>query len=408
MDPWMRSAVVAALAALCALGCRKGAAPAEPLVIVEPDTDPYGLAPAPDEPEEEASVPEEEVERPDLPRVRRFRAESGETPGLYARWMQVDSKAIVKALGLRSARGLRAGKEYEIELTDANWRLFEQGRAERAEKRWRDFSAEHHVLDYESHRVARGESARAIAKRHGLPWWLLVDANRGIDLRRLHVGEMIRVPVVADGPAPRDERAPTLGSPGEQAPTLLGSPPTQAPEPPEDPRRPMPAAPEPEEEEEEAEDEERDDVDAEEETAPAPEELSTDLVITVKSGETLGLLAGLARIDTGELARVNDLPSPDRVQAGATLVVPIPPEHWAAFLDARAFHEQVRSAVQAYKRRGFKIRKVEIRQGETVSGIAARIGAEEGATPLLNPGVDLDRVLPGQRLRFAVPAGTSP
>lgn len=360
-------------------GCDGDAA--RPLAMASLDTDPYGLQP--EEPADELGVdelapetgpaPVDEIEPVVItgPRERSFRAERGESVGLYATWTGLEEGELLGRLGLRRSRHLRAGRTYTLTLDDERWGRFVEARTERAARRRADYFAERHLGGVFSHTVVRGDSGLGIAKQYDVPLWLLAETNPAIDLYALQPGRMLDIPKVAAGATPGPaNRSPLVAEDGGASarPTPLAAlPPNRAP------------------------------------AAAAPELEGKGLRITIKPGETLGLLSKLAGVRLADLVAANGIGNPDAVHAGAVLRLPIDPDGLPGFLEARQAHEARRKAVRRLGRDGLVERRAQVPRGETPRERAQILGADEAWLEVLNPGVDPDAASRGAVLRFALP-----
>ena len=107
---------------------------------------------------------------------------------------------------------------------------------------------------------------------------------------------------------------------------------------------------------------------------------------TIKPGETLSEIAAKVRIPVAELARANQIADPDRILAGRTLVLP------------------------AKGGGGGASTGYVVKAGDSLSGVAARLGVPEKALADANRIADPDRIKAGQVLMLpaAAPTGTRP
>jgi len=324
------------------------------------------------------ALPNDEQELINHNETRTFelKVQLGETVGDYVSWTQIPAGEWYKMLEIKSARHLQAGRTHTIELTLAQFTSIQTARAERKVNLRERFYSKYHVTGTRTHQVRRGESTSLIAAKAKIPVWLLVEANPDKDIAILYPGMALAVPTIADGPTPASDQlsAEDVNEPSTQP----------APEPePED--VPPPKWSEP---------------------MDLPEQAPV-LTITVKEGETLGLLAALAEVPLSKVISANNLTNPNKVGSGALLKLPIPPQKWASFLHKRQSRELLREASRAYRRRGFEIRTIKIARGDTARGVTLKLRGELAALHLLNPGVDLDQLQPGDEIRVAVPTDHS-
>jgi murein DD-endopeptidase MepM/ murein hydrolase activator NlpD len=95
----------------------------------------------------------------------------------------------------------------------------------------------------------------------------------------------------------------------------------------------------------------------------------------VAAGETLSEIAERYGLGLSVLASANSIEPPYRVQAGSSLLIPSP---------SKVSRGQTKT--------------VTVRPGDTMAAIAARRGLRLGAIVAANPGIDPDRIQPGQTI----------
>tara|TARA_B100000029_G_scaffold478846_1_gene525329 strand:- start:26 stop:1132 length:1107 start_codon:yes stop_codon:yes gene_type:complete len=356
-----------------------------PPLVVEEEQVEFETVEAPVEEIIEEVVPEEPAE----PIEVEFKARIGETVDDYVAWTGFSKEEILDQLLLATARDLRAGHTYVLLLTQQQLEQFNSRRLTRDQVRRDAFYKKHHITDYRNHVVAPGESAGRIAAKNNVPIWLLVEVNTGLNLARLHPGDVVEVPIVAQGarPATLGNTQPTLAVPGQDSmvqPTMV---PAQVVE--QAPAATPPADP------------------VEAPTAPMPQQ-TPKLTVTVRNGENLGVFAAMAELSVDEIMKANHLAEANSIQIGMNLVIPIPPDAWATFLDKRRTRDLIVEAWRSYERRGYRVIKVRVQPGDIAVKLAETHGADISALTVLNPDIDLNVLVPGKRLRLAIPPAVIP
>ncbi len=324
---------------------------------------------------------------PQIPIAYELHPQPGENIGHYVLWTGIDKDGLMEQMGLRSPRGLRADRSYSLQLTPLAIAKFEQSRQVRITRLREAFFAEYRVKDYESYIVERGDSPDRISNRGKVPLWLVVEANRGIELGRIHPGDVIQLPVIA--PITEEKVAPkiVIETP-KQAPKEVSA------------KSIVPPKPKPETNMYYAQTLAK---------LVVSQKNPGGLTISVMKGESLSYLAELAKLPVSELISINKIEHPDRIKVGDQLKLPISTDQWADILKARKNRGLRSEAIKSFRRRGFEIRTVKIRQGDTLSALTHAMDADKGALAILNPSLDLDRISPGDEIRFAVrPAPVEP
>jgi LysM repeat protein len=126
----------------------------------------------------------------------------------------------------------------------------------------------------------------------------------------------------------------------------------------------------------------------------------------VRDGDSLTAIARRYGTDVQALARINGVSDADRIQAGRRLSVPVPP----TMDDSRARRRAAAHGLHPVDNSGAPTLSYRIRDGDTISGIAARIGSSVRAVLAAN-GLRLTGMIrPGQLLvlpSLAAPAAAS-
>jgi hypothetical protein len=110
--------------------------------------------------------------------------------GLYGRWAKLAMRDLYSRTDLEWGATLTVGRTLSFRLTPSERARFDRGRA--AFHRSRESA--HAQTGVERYKVRRGESSWHIARRRGVPLWLLEKMNPGRDLSRLSAGDEIRLP----------------------------------------------------------------------------------------------------------------------------------------------------------------------------------------------------------------------
>ena len=418
LDFMTRKISILSIYALILVGlvcCARSQEPAVPLIILTPEEGFDDLVPE----EEESLIPDEAVEEQavevysDDPQPYNFVAQPGESVGLYSDWTKLEVEQLLSGLKISSPRYLKAGARYTLVMAPNRWDGFVRGRAERERKRRARFFEAKFIKHYRRHAVLSGETPGSIARKYEIPLWLLEETNPNMEPASLSAGEEVDVPIVVakGGDEPEQEMVPTLvPAKGGDAYTRerervmapeTASRPSEAPTP-KKAEAPAPTqAPAPAKilQEDRVEDEERLDE--------AVDEMATMLRIRIKSGETLGDIAAMSKMTVDGIIKANGISNPNMLRVGQEIALPLTTDKWPDFLLARERRNLLLTAIQSYERRGFKVVKEAIREGETAYGVAERVGAERSSLALLNPAQNFDALSPGQRLRFAVPKDTT-
>ncbi len=107
----------------------------------------------------------------------------GESLGLIARKYDSNVATIMRTNSLRSAHRIRVGQVLKIPSSDS-----------RPAKASVYAGSITNVSSTGNYRVRRGDTPSAIAKRHGLSVAALMQANKGVDARRLRIGQSLVIP----------------------------------------------------------------------------------------------------------------------------------------------------------------------------------------------------------------------
>jgi LysM repeat protein len=298
-----------------------------------------------------------------------FFADRGETLALYAEWSGLPTTAIAVELGTDAdvaggdiepvdpQKELPRGAPVTLRLSAE-----EYDRTEQARKAWhqayRDaFDAKYEVRNIEEYVVSRGDSPWKLRHLgdHPVPLWMLEDLNSGQTFDILHIGDRIRVPVLAEratSEAPRVDRG-------------------------QGPLSPPPAA-------------------AEEEPPQA-----SGLAIRVQPGETLAMYAQWADVPLQAVLAANPGVDPRGLRVGQALTIPARDSQVSDFYRLRKVHQRGLEGQAAAPRvsGGATVHVVEA--GDAAWKIAKRHeGITLEALRDANPGVDLDRLRPGDLLQI--------
>ncbi|MFN3199006.1 MAG: LysM peptidoglycan-binding domain-containing protein [Bradymonadia bacterium] len=124
---------------------------------------------------------------------------SGESFGRLAKWAGISARAIAEHNDLPLNDPLQIGQSLHMPLkgkaladfTDKR-RAFAKGRVNKFFKRKGGLEE---VVEYT---VKRGDRATKIARKHGLPLWILISYNAKTDLNSLSIGDVIQVPITGN------------------------------------------------------------------------------------------------------------------------------------------------------------------------------------------------------------------
>jgi membrane-bound lytic murein transglycosylase D len=122
----------------------------------------------------------------------------------------VDLRLLAGPLGVSFDTLREANAELKHPVTPAYdrgyWLKLPAGAAERLNALLADPNAE--LLKYRFHRLASGDTLYGLSRRYAVALPLLEQANPGLDPRRLAVGGIVRIPVVAETPLPAEPSVP--------------------------------------------------------------------------------------------------------------------------------------------------------------------------------------------------------
>jgi membrane-bound lytic murein transglycosylase D len=139
--------------------------------------------------------------------------------------------------------------------------------------------------------------------------------------------------------------------------------------------------------------------------ADAPEVLASFKMYTVKRGETLPLIAKKLHVSRNDLADANYLPAAARVSAGQQLLVPYeatalmaaPSDRPVPAAEARPTVPPTGTLAEASSENRVKV-IYQVKQGDTLASIARVFKTSVATIRTLNPRLDANRLLAGQRL----------
>jgi hypothetical protein len=114
----------------------------------------------------------------------------GESMGLYGRWAKLAMRDLYSRTDLAWGGTLTVGRTLSFRFTPTERARFDEGRTSFHRSR----ESAHAQTGVERYKVRRGESSWHIARRRGVPLWLLEKMNPGRDLSRLSAGDEIRLP----------------------------------------------------------------------------------------------------------------------------------------------------------------------------------------------------------------------
>ncbi len=206
------------------------------------------------------------------------------------------------------------------------------------------------------HIVQPGDTLSRIAETYGFSLQNLLDANPNVDPRRLRPGQRVRLPAT-----------PAAGLDATAIAAVDG---------PEDGK---------------------DVEDANDIDGPAARPPARPATHVVVAGETLSSIAARYQTTVEVLMELNAITDPRRLQAGQTLLLPRN--------GGEPGDPEARVEVLVDEEEEARPRLYTVRPGDTLARIGAREGISVERIRQLNPGIDGDRIYPGQvfRLRADVP-----
>ena len=144
-------------------------------------------------------VPEETVTWiPDEPASDWIRVGPEETLGHYGEWLEVSAQRLRDLNNMGYSEELQFGQRIRLTFKKVSPEEFQRRRYEFQRSIEEDFFATFNVDSVKVHRVRRGQNIWHLTNRlYDVPLWLVMEYNPDRDLRNLHVGDEIIIPIVS-------------------------------------------------------------------------------------------------------------------------------------------------------------------------------------------------------------------
>lgn len=124
---------------------------------------------------------------------------SGESLNRLSKWAGISVEDLADHNDLSATAQLQIGQKLNIPLEGEALVTFTARRAEYTEKRLKRFFDKKGGLDQVAdYTVRKGDRATRIARKHGLPLWVLIHYNPKADLNRLAIGDVVKVPLTRE------------------------------------------------------------------------------------------------------------------------------------------------------------------------------------------------------------------
>jgi membrane-bound lytic murein transglycosylase D len=125
--------------------------------------------------------------------------EPEETLGHYAEWLEVATNKLRRLNDLAFGEEIQIGQKLHLTFDKVNPREFQRRRLEYQQSIEEDFYAAWQVEGVRIHSVRRGQNIWFITNTlYDLPLWLIARYNPGKNLRDLHIGDKINIPIVVE------------------------------------------------------------------------------------------------------------------------------------------------------------------------------------------------------------------
>jgi LysM repeat protein len=359
-----------------------------------------------------------------------FYSRRQETLSLFSKWSGVARTGLADLNGISdSDKELPVNTPLTISLTADDLDRFEDARDRYHEAYQAAFYTKYTVAELSHHTIQRGDSLWKLSRQDkvSVPLWLMSKVNPGTDLSVLSVGDTIKVPLLVKNtgttiaqparsnqqrnnlpaawptPAPTRQvtnykastvKAPMLAKANPApAPVAVAAPLAPAPVPMQAaPAVPVAVAPPTEVK-----------ALAPVATAPVAAQQVTGVQISVQRGESLSHYAAWGGLRTKAIMSANNLIHANRLREGQSLLIPLKEENIETFYGKRqVFLSDSGKALEDVSKHSTPPWKThQVASGESAWLIAVRqygITVEQLAGS--NPGINLERLQPGMRLRI--------
>jgi membrane-bound lytic murein transglycosylase D len=129
------------------------------------------------------------------PAIGYIRVEPEETLGHYSDWLQIKTQKIRNWNNLSYSSPINLNQKIKLVFNKITPGEFNRMRLEYHRGLEEDFFENYEITDTLTHRVKRGENLWYICNYvYNLPYWLIVDFNKDLDLEKLKVGDKLTIP----------------------------------------------------------------------------------------------------------------------------------------------------------------------------------------------------------------------
>ncbi len=166
---------------------------AKPTPTPAPAATATATAPAP--PAAPASVPRPHTSERYAVSGSTIRVQPDETLGHYAEWLDTTASSLRRLNGIKSSRRLRLGQELRLDLSRVGAAGFEERRRAHHRDLQSRFYGDWQIAGTREYVLRRGDTLWALSNgREGVPAWLLLAYNPGVDFAQLRAGQRVTIP----------------------------------------------------------------------------------------------------------------------------------------------------------------------------------------------------------------------
>lgn len=131
------------------------------------------------------------------PAVGYIRVEPEETLGHYSDWLQVKTQRVRDWNNLSYGTAIRLNQKIKLIFDNVTPKEFNRVRLEYHRGLEEDFFVNYEITDTLTHQVKHGENLWYLCNYvYNLPFWLVVDFNKDIDLANLKSGDKLIIPAI--------------------------------------------------------------------------------------------------------------------------------------------------------------------------------------------------------------------
>ena len=131
------------------------------------------------------------------PAIGYIRVEPEETLGHYSDWLQIRTQRIRDWNGLSYGTAIHLNQKIKLVFNQVTPAEFNRMRLEYHRGLEDDFFVNYEITDTLTHKVKNGENLWYLCNYvYNLPYWLIVDFNKDIDLEKLKAGDKLIIPAI--------------------------------------------------------------------------------------------------------------------------------------------------------------------------------------------------------------------